>query len=140
MDNGSVKFEVGQSFGTFEELKAKLESMATSKRENINTKFRKTEEWTSYLDANGEEIGYVFQGTISESRKGAPLTKKDIKNDGIIKIGNVAYFIPEIRDGKGGRVYKITLNGARVAVDEDHDGFIGEDELIIRGNNEANNK
>ena len=135
MGDLAANIQVGQPYGTFEQLKAKLESMATSKRDDFNKKIIKTEERTSYLDINGDVIGSVLVGT--EFRYGGggilPPKKEDIKNNGLIEIGKVAYFVPIIRDGKGGQVDHITIATPRGMIyiyDKDGDGIIGEDEII----------
>ena len=134
MGDQSVNFQVGQSFGTFNELKAKLESMAVSTREDITGEIhKKFEERTSYLDKKGNIIGFVLAGTnYTYGNSGVIRKKEDIKNKGLIVIGNIAYFIPIIRDGKGGQVEKINIDRKTFAIDKDGDGIIGEDELISK--------
>ena len=131
MGNGVFNLQVGQSFGTFEELKAKLESMSTTKRENIDKRYTRKEESTSYLDEKGVELGRVLAGT-EPNYTGKRIKKEDLKNKGIIKIGKSAFFIPTIRDGKGGRVRRIHYDGKLIAIDRDGDGFIGEKELLVK--------
>ena len=53
----------------------------------------------------------------------------------MIEIGKTTYYIPVIRDGKGGQVNKIVYNYKTIAIDKDGDGLIGEDELIINNTN-----
>ena len=131
MRNEVINYKVSQSFGTFEGLKAKLEAMSTTKRDNIDKKFTRKEESTSYLDKKGVELGYIFVGTEPDY-SGKRIKREDLKNKGIIKIGKYAFFIPTIRDGKGGQVHIIRYNGHIVAIDKDGDGIIGEDELRIK--------
>ena len=131
MDNEVINFQVGQSFGTFNGLKAKLEAMSTTKRENIDKKYTRKEECTSYLDEKGVELGFVLAGT-EHKYSGERIKKEDIKNKGLIKIGKFAFFIPTIRDGKGGQVKRINYDGATIAIDRDGDGIIGEDELQVK--------
>ena len=134
MSNESVRFQAGQSFGTFEELKAQLEFRAASKREDFS---KPMEERITYFDIAGNEIGSVLAGTEYKYNGGGilPPKKEDIKNDGMIEIGDATYFIPVIRDGKGGQVNKIVYNYKIIAFDKDGDGLIGEDELIINNTN-----
>lgn len=131
MGNEVVNFQVGQSFGTFDGLKAKLEAMSITKRENINPRYTRREEWTSYLDAKGAELGYILMGTEPDY-SGKGIRREDLKNKGLIKIGKFSYQIPTIRDGKGGQVKKINYDGRTVAIDRNKDGIIGEDELLIK--------
>ena len=138
MGNEVINFQVGQSFGTFEGLKAKLEAMSTTKRENIAKRYTLREESTSYLDKKGVELGYVLAGT--EPNYSGRIKQEDLKNKGLIKIGEYSFSIPTIRDGKGGQVHIIRYNGHIVAIDKNRDGIIGEDELRIKNIEDADKK
>ena len=130
----SVRFQAGQSFRTFEELKMQLEARAASKREDFS---KPMEERITYFDIAGNEIGSVLAGTEYKYSGGGivPPKKEDVKNNGMIEIGKTTYYIPVIRDGKGGQVNKIVYNYKTIAIDKDGDGLIGEDELIINNTN-----
>ena len=139
MRNEVINFQVGQSFGTFEGLKAKLEAMSTTKRENIDKRFTRKEESTSYLDEKGVELGFVLVGTEPNYSR-ERIKREDLKNKGLIRIDKFSFFIPKIRDGKGGQVKRINYDGRTIAIDRDGDGIIGDDELLVKNIKDIDNK
>ena len=135
-----VRFQVGQSFGTYDELKAKLEAMSTSKKDFIlSPEKRKIKEDIAYFNILGEQVGSVFNSSRYIFKEGKPVyPSEDIKNQSTITIGNVAYQVPTIRDGKGGQVRKIIVDYKTIAIDKNNNGIIDEGELIT--DNTKNNK
>ena len=122
-----VNFQVGQSFGTYEELKAKLEAMATKKKEVHSNNI---ENEVKYYNAEGEEIGDIFVGSERKYDNGKGEHPPEGRfNNGSITIGNATYIVPTIRDGNGGKVNKIIVDYETKAYDKNKNGIIDEGEL-----------